>query len=145
MKKRIIVLLSIILVIIICSILGFILYNNYKKEQEQKAQERYSEIRESVKKAVEWNIHAQYPGCSIAKEYKKTGAGNFYNSSFLINNGYIKQNELLDIDNKSYCDIYAIIDSYFENPLDYQHNCEVYYKIYLKCANYEDKGYVNWG
>lgn len=142
MKKKIIILLSIVLVIIICLIIMFI----YKTNQEKKVQERYNEIKESVKNAVEWNISAMYPGCSISKEFKETTSpGTFYNSSFLINNGYIKKSELLDIDKVSYCDVYVDINTYFENPLDQQRNCEIYYKIYLKCKDYEDKGYINWG
>ncbi len=149
MKKKTIIILSIIIVIIICVIISSVLYKgykDYKTDQNNKAQERYAEIRESVKKAVEWNISAMYPSCSISKEFKETTSpGTFYNSSFLINNGYIEESELLDIDNVSYCDVYVDINTYFENPLDHQNNCEVYYKIYLKCKDYEDKGYINWG
>ena len=68
--------------------------------------------------------------------------GEFFNSSWLISNGLIKSNELLDIDKKSYCDAHVKAKAYFENPLDHQKNCAVYYQIYLKCMNYEDKGYV---
>lgn len=145
MKKKTLIILSIILIIVICSIIGFILYENYKINLEKKAQERYVEIKENVKHAVEWNIGAVYPGCSISKEFKETDSpGSFYNSSFLINNGYIKKSELLDIDNESYCDVYVDINTYYEDPLDHQHNCEIFYKIYLKCKDYEEKGYINW-
>lgn len=141
MKKKTIIILSIILVMAICLIVGFILYKNI---QEKKAQ-RYDEIKESVKTGVEWNIRAMRPGCTIAKEYKDTDEiGIHYNSSFLINNGYIKKSELLDLDGKSYCDVFVEINTHYENPLDIQNNCQVYYKIYLKCKNYEEKGYVNW-
>lgn len=143
MKKKIIIALLIIMVMFIST---FIVFSLYKNSEKNKAQERYNEIKESAKKAVEWNISAQYPNCSISKEFKETSdPGNFYNSSFLINNGYIKKSELLDVDNESYCDVYVDINTYFENPLDHQHNCEIYYKIYLKCKNYKDKGYINWG
>ena len=140
MKKKII---TIFLIVSIGLTICFILYKN---NQENKAQERYNEIRESVKKAVEWNISAKYPKCSISKEFKKTtSAGTMYNSKFLINNGYIKKEELLDVDNKSYCDVFVDINPYYEDPLNHQQNCEIYYKIYLKCKNYEDKGYINRG
>lgn len=143
MKRKIIIISFIVLIIIIGTIVG---YSLYKNKQDKKAQARYNEIRENVKKGVEWNISAQYPGCTISKEFKKTTfPGKFYNSNFLIQNGYIKKQELLDIDNESYCDVYVDINTYFENPQDHQQNCEVYYKIYLKCKNYEDKGYINWG
>lgn len=141
MKKKIILL--VILVIIITSVIGFVIYKNNK---EKKAQERYSEIKERVKKGVEWNISAQYPGCTITNVFNKEAThGSFYNYRFLVNNGYIKKEELLDVDNKSYCDVFVDIDIYYENPLDHQNNCEVYYKIYLKCKDYKDKGYKDWG
>jgi len=141
MKKKSIIIISIILVLVISIIICFDLYKN-----NQESQKRYNEIRESVKKSVEWNIRAQYPGCSISKKFKETTSpGQIYNSSFLIKNGYIKKEELLDIDNESYCDVYVDINTFFVNPLDHQQNCEVYYKIYLKCKNYEEEGYINWG
>ena len=66
------------------------------------------------------------------------------NSSFLINNGYIKKEELLDIDNKSYCDVYVDISTEYKDKLDHQRDCKIYYKIYLKCNEYADKGYIDW-
>lgn len=146
MKKKIIVILSIVLFVIIGLIVGFVVYKNYKTNQENKIQERYNEIRESVDKATKWNIGAMYPGCSISSERKENmSSDSFYNASFLINNGYLKKSELLDIDNESYCDTYVKIYTYYENPLDQQHNCEVYYKVYLQCKDMKDKGYINWG
>lgn len=143
MKKKIIIRLLLALVIIVGFILGFVLYKTFQKNKEL---DRYAEIKESTKGAVEWMIRAQYPRCSIAQKKRKNfSLESFYNSSFLINQGYIKKSELLDIDKVSYCDVYVKIYTYFEDPLDYQHNCEVYYKIFLKCKDYKDKGYMNWG
>ena len=145
MKKKIMTSILIVLVLIIGLSICLILYKEEQEKQKKKAQERYDEIIERVNKAVEWNISAQYPKCSISKGFKETPTGTIYNSKFLINNGYIKKEELLDVDNKSYCDVFVDINHHYENPLDHQNNCEVYYKIYLKCKNYEDKGYFNWG
>ena len=143
MKKKIIILLSIVFVIGITIIMGIFLYKNIKENKEQA---RYDEIRENVKKAVEWEINAVYPYCSIASGFKKTaGPSSGHNSSHLINQGYIKKNELLDVDNNSYCDVYVKINPDYEDPYNHQKNCKIYYKIYLKCKNYEDKGYFNWG
>lgn len=106
---------------------------------------RYDEIKESVKKAVEWNLRASHPKCTILNNYDKNAKKEtYYNSSFLIKNGYIEKNELLDIDGKSYCDVYVIIREKLEDPLDQQNNCEVSYKIYLKCNDYEDNGYIDY-
>lgn len=142
MKKKLLIIVSIFVFMIIL-FLGIFFYNSW---QEKKEQARYAEIKESVKKAVEWNISAQYPYCNISKDFRETSfPGSFYNSSFLIDNGYIKKEELLDIDGESYCDVYVDINTYYEDPLNHQKNCEIYYKIYLKCNNYKDKGYINWG
>ena len=46
--------------------------------------------------------------------------------------------------NKSYCDTYVVIKSQYEDEYDHQNNCNIYYKIYLKCKDFEDKGYINW-
>ena len=145
MKKKIIMSLLIITLIAICISCYIINKKEQEKKEEKKAQERYAEIRENVKEAVEWNISAQFPNCVISKGFKETLTGTFYNSKFLINNGYIKKEELLDVDNKSYCDVFVDIKPEYDNPLDHQNNCKVYYKIYLKCKNYKDKGYEDWG
>ena len=62
-----------------------------------------------------------------------------------IDNGYLKKDELLDVDGKKYCDVYVIIQSTFENPQDHQNNCSIAYKFYLKCNKYKDKGYKDGG
>lgn len=122
------------------------LKNNEKKENDNK---RYAEIKESTKKAVEWNIKAMYPNCPITDAFddvkNANTSGTHYNSSFLISNGYIKKDELLDVDGKNYCDVYVIVQTNFEDPQDHQKNCTTAYKIYLKCNDYEDKGYIDWG
>lgn len=109
------------------------------------SKKRYDEIKENVKKAVEWKIRATYPKCTILDSYDKSAnTREILNSSSLIKNGYIKKEELLDVDGKSYCDVYVKITVNLEDPLDQQNNCEVSYKIYLKCNDYEDKGYIEW-
>ena len=70
------------------------------------------------------------------------------NSKFLINNGYIKKEELLDVDGKNYCDIYVVVYRYIDESISFEaygNDCEVNYKAYIKCKDYEDKGYVDWG
>ena len=143
MKKKVVI--PIIIFLIISIFIGLIFYRKEQEKQELKAQARYSEIKESVKKAVEWNVSAQLPSCIIVTENKEANRWTYYNSSFLIKNGYIKKDELLDVDSKSYCSVYVEIYVYFENPLDHQNNCEAYHKIYLKCKDYKDKGYKNRG
>lgn len=148
MKKKIIVLLSFIFVIVICVSVYFVIDNNNQKRKEQEKNnelKRYAEIKESAKKASEQFLRATHPNCTISNEFSETYTTSGYeNASWLINNGLIKKSELLDVDKKSYCDVHLKYWSYFENPLDHQRNCEVYYQIYLKCKNYEDKEYVEY-
>ena len=128
------------LIILLVTFLSFILLNRYNKSNEKKLNEnRYDEIRKSVEKAVKWNIGAMYPNCEISDGFKDL-SGTHYNSSFLIN-----KEELLDINNKSYCDVYVDIRTEYKDKLDHQRDCKIYYKIYLKCNEYVDKGYINWG
>lgn len=147
MKKKIMIFVIIVFFIIVAVISGISKHNNDIKNKENKNR-RYAEIKNSVKKAVEWNINAMYPNCPINDNFdeeKSKSTGNFYNSSFLIDNGYLKKDELLDVDGKNYCDVYVIIQSTFENPQDHQNNCSIAYKFYLKCNKYKDKGYKDWG
>mgnify|MGYP003571441344 CR=1 FL=1 len=149
MKKKTIMFLTIVLVIILAIIIGILKHNaNLKNKTKKDNNKRYLEIKKSAKKAVEWNINAMYPNCPITdtfnEEKNANTSGSHYNASFLINNGYIKKDELLDIDKKNYCDVYVIIQTSYENPQDHQNNCSTAYKIYLKCNEYKDKGYINW-
>ena len=135
---------------VILSILIIFLIFGCNKEKEINKEEnnkRYNEIKESIKKAVEWQISAQYPSCTnkgIYSDELNVSSGKHENSSFLINNGYIKMDELLDVDNKSYCDTYVVIKSEYQDEYDHQNNCNIYYKFFLKCKDYEEKGYMNW-
>lgn len=141
MKKKLLIILSLTLLIGLCSVTAFMIYINKK---EYKEQQRYNEIKENVKKGVEWKLRANYPKCPIGDKYEKKRSSHC-NSSDLINQGFIKKEDLIDIDGSSYCDVYVETYTYFKDSLDHQNNCEVNYKIYLKCANYVDKGYINWG
>lgn len=143
MKRKKILL--IILVIAFGLLTFFIIYKFYMNNQKKRRQERYSLIKENTEKAVEWEIKAVYPKCSLSKIFKETNKPtSFSNSSYLISQGYLKKSDLLDIDNKSYCDVYVVTAPHFENPQENQNNCEISYKIYLKCKDYEDKGYKSW-
>ncbi|MBO5121245.1 MAG: hypothetical protein J6C28_06150 [Bacilli bacterium] len=144
MKKKILIIVSIILVIILGISIYIVLYSN---NQNNKVQERYKEIRESAAKAAEWHLKATQPYCVIGdtKEKKKY---SHMNSNFFINNGYIKKEELLDVDGVSYCDIYVVDYRYIDESISFEaygNDCEVNYKVYIKCKDYKDKGYIDWG
>lgn len=141
MNKKILI-IFIILVIIGASII--LVVKNNQKEKRLK-QSRYLEIKETVKKGIEQNLKARYPNCPIVDDIEEENApGNQYNASYLINNGYLKKEDLLDYDQKTYCDIFVKVKSYRKNPLDAQKDCNVSYELYLKCSEYQEKGYENW-
>lgn len=136
----------IVLLIVLFLVLGIILFV-YKIKPNDKTSSRYDEIRESARKAAEWHLKATQPYCVIGdtKEKKKY---SHMNSTFLINNGYIKKEELLDVDGESYCDIYVVDYRYIDESISleaYGNDCEVNYKVYIKCKDYEDEGYIDWG
>lgn len=149
MKKKIIIFVSTFLVIILAIVVVFQKNNKDIKTNKDNNDKRYLEIKESTKKAVEWNIKAMYPNCPITDTFdddkNANTSGTHYNASFLISNGYIKKDELIDVDGKNYCDVYVVIQANFEDPQDHQKNCSTAYKIYLKCKDYKDKGYIDWG
>ncbi len=149
MKKKIIIFVSIVLVIILAIVVVIQKHNEDIKTNKDNNDKRYLEIKESTKKAVEWNIKAMYPNCPITDTFdddkNANTSGTHYNASFLISNGYIKKTELIDVDGKNYCDVYVVIQANFEEPQDHQKNCSTAYKIYLKCKDYKDKGYIDWG
>ena len=88
MKKRIILIITIGIIIF----LSLILYINYTKINKEN-QKIYNEMMENVQKGVEWNVKAMYPGCLIDRNLSSEHLqGNtYYDSSFLIRNGYIKK------------------------------------------------------
>ncbi len=149
MKKKIIIFVSTVLVIILAIVVVIQKHNEDIKTNKDNNDKRYLEIKESTKKAVEWNIKAMYPNCPITDNFdddkNANTSGTHYNASFLISNGYIKKDELIDVDGKNYCDVYVVIQANFEDPQDHQKNCSTAYKIYLKCKDYKDKGYIDWG
>ena len=140
--KKIIIILIIILAIVFSGIFGI---KAYISDKENK---RYNEIKESVKKAVEWQIKATEPYCKLVHGIPSNinfNSGGHLQAKYLINNGYIKKEELLDIDKKSYCDVYVVNKGVYVEQSNPKEGCTVYYEYYLKCKKYEDKGYFNWG
>jgi hypothetical protein len=123
-------------------------YNYLKYKNNQKIIQnniRYEEILDSLDKAVKWQTDATFV---IRNEYnctqncKSWGTHNcwygFITSEHLIDQGYLKQKEMLDVDNKSYCKstIYTYLSEYDGET------CDVEYEIHLKCQDYETPGYL---
>ena len=126
MKKKIVILIIFIVIVII--ILSIYIFNNTKEK------ERYNEIKEAFEKAVIWELDAtgnskMHCEENITKEITIT-ADN------LISNGYLKKEDMLDIDGKSYCDGYAKTFA--------ADDCGIDYKIYIKCNGYKTNGYKDY-
>lgn len=126
MKKKLVILIIFIVIVII--ILSIYIFNNTKEK------ERYNEIKEAFEKAVIWKLDAtgnskKHCEENITKEITIT-ADN------LISNGYLKKEDMLDIDGKSYCDRYAKTFAADE--------CGIDYKIYIKCNDYKTEGYKDY-
>ena len=126
MKKKLVILIIFIVIVII--ILSVYIFNNTKEK------ERYNEIKEAFEKAVIWELDAtgnskKHCEENITKEITIT-ADN------LISNGYLKKEDMLDIDGKSYCDGYAKTFA--------ADDCGIDYKIYIKCNDYKIKGYKDY-
>lgn len=122
-KKLVILVIFIVVVIIILSI--YIIFNFNNKEKE-----RYQKIAELFEKAVIWNLDAtgnSNKDCSENRSKEIT-----ITADDLISNGYLKKEDMLDIDGKSYCDGYA---KTFRTE-----DCGIDYKIYIKCDGYKTDG-----
>ncbi len=129
MKKKILILIIFIMTIIIILSIYTIFNFNIAKEKE-----RYSEIKETFEEAVIWNLDAtgdskRHCEENITKEITIT-------ADHLINNGYLKKEDMLDIDGKYYCDGYAKTFA--------AEDCGIDYKIYIKCNEYKTKGYKDY-
>ena len=128
MKKNLLIIIFIVSVIILLSI--YITFNfNIAKEKE-----RYSEIKDAFENAVIWNLDAtgnstKHCEENITKEMTIT-------ANHLINNGYLKKEDMLDTSGKSYCDGYAKTFA--------TEDCGIDYKIYIKCNEYKTKGYKDY-
>ena len=129
MKKRILILIIFIMTIIIILSIYTIFNFNIAKEKE-----RYSEIKETFEEAVIWKLDAtgnskRHCEENITKEMTIT-------ADHLINNGYLKKEDMLDTSGKSYCDGYAKTFA--------AENCGIDYKIYIKCNDYKTEGYKDY-
>ncbi len=119
-KKILIILITIIITLILLII-------TFKNVSKYKGNKRYEEIRESIRKGLEWQDEATTNNVCTGTATEIT------KDWYLVSNGYIKQEDLLDVDKKSYCK--AVIVTHCEKN-KYVH------KIYLKCKNYVDDGYT---
>lgn len=128
MKKKLLILIIFIVIVIIIIILSIYMFNDAKEK------ERYNEIEEAFEEAVIWNLDAtgnskKHCEENITKEMTIT-------ADHLISNGYLKKEDMLDTSGKSYCDGYA--------KTFVAEDCDIDYKIYIKCNEYKTKGYKDY-
>ena len=129
MKKKILILITFIMTIIIILSIYTIFNFNIAKEKE-----RYNEIEKAFEEAVIWKLDAtgnskRHCEENITKEMTIT-------ADHLINNGYLKKENMLDTSRKSYCDGYAkrfVVE-----------DCGIDYKLYIKCNDYKTEGYKDY-
>lgn len=113
-----------ILVVVVIILIGLVIFTSCSNCN----QERYEKIKKDFEKGLKLHLNASYPSCT-------EGTESIVTSEFLINQGYIKKDILLDVEKKSYCKANAktkCVDN------------EMTYTIYLKCESYESDGYVDW-
>ncbi len=122
MKKFIIFIVSIL--IFIAAI--FLVLNFLAGEAEKK---RYDEIKEKASDAVRWYLKASND-INVDREEPKEF---FVQFSFLISKGYLKREDLMDINNINTCDGYVVYR--IENK---EVTC---LKPYIKCKNYVSSDY----
>lgn len=100
-----------------------------KYYQKYKENKRYEEINSAIADAVKREIAATFV---LKDEYNCNNKTESYSTSkYLISQGYLKLEEMKDIDNKNYCT--ADINKHV-GP-----NCSMEYQIKLKCQNYSNK------
>lgn len=106
------------------------LYKYFKTKENQK----YQTILKEFENALIWELDVT----DIAQKKCEPNVNKkgITTSKYLISQGYLKKEKMLDIDNKSYCKAYAKI---FDTK-----DCGVDYKLYLKCKNYKTNGDIDW-
>ena len=131
MKKKILIII-IILITITTIITALILFNS--KRQKELNNKKYEEILNALEEALIWEMDAT--DISDKRNCGSPISGSL-TSEYLISQGYLKREDMKDVDNKSYCNGLAKIRR--------KDGCKVKYKLYISCKDYETKkeGYVD--
>ena len=122
MKKVIIVSGSVLLIICVVIItLNIIATKNEKRH--------YDSVKESAKEALIWYLNASLE-IKVDKEEARSGFTPF---SFLVSKGYLKREDIIDINNINYC------DGYLTYTIDNKElTCT---NVFIKCDNYVSDNY----
>ncbi len=126
MKKFLIV--SCILIFII--LIVFSIKNYLEKQTKSQNDQRYEEIKKDVEKEVMRYVGIVSPIC------EGNDGEMLITHKTLVYNGGFEQEKLLDVDGKSYCSVYALSGC--------DENDNHTYEIYIKCKDYQDKGFIQW-
>ncbi|MDD3452680.1 MAG: hypothetical protein PHN42_00160 [Bacilli bacterium] len=128
MNKKITIILSVIIFVVTIFVI-ILLKNNYLKENVIiHNNERYARIKKDVEFEIIRYVELVTPIC------ENNGGEMLITHKTMVYNGGFDKEKLLDVDNKSYCSVYALSSCNGEN----KHT----YKIYIKCNDYEDNGFV---
>lgn len=140
-KKSIIILIIIVVMSILSGTAVWINNENKIRAEKKKAEEekireqkRYEEILNKFEEAVVENLNATFV---LRNEYNCTHYnGENLTSGWLIYQGNLKKEDMLDVDGENYCK--ALAKTYMGD------NCNIEYKLYLSCQNRTDEGFENW-
>ncbi len=119
--KKVILLISVVLLFSGC--------NNSNEEKYQEIKNKFEDA--LIKQLDATGLSNKNHGCDLS-----TSKSIIVDVDSLIQNGFLKREDIKDIDDKSYCDVVA--KTYKKD------DCGVGYDIYLKCKDYQDEGYYSW-
>ena len=125
--KKIIIIISILIIITIGNIL---LINKIKQTKQNQYEKRYAEIKNDINNEMNRYLYYIAPNCS-----SENAGGQLTHKDLVYNNGFDKE-KLLDTDKKSYCKVfikYKCIENGIWN-----------WNTYISCKNHTDKEYEDW-
>lgn len=126
--KKIILYIIVCILFILIFFVGVFCYLKYEENM------RYEKILKDFEDAVIWKLDATGMSKKICEP--NVTKKSIISSKHLIQQGYLKKESMVDINEMSYCSAYA---KTFDTD-----DCGVDYKIYLKCKNFETSGYIGW-
>lgn len=129
-KKKIIILITILIITCIGLILGL----NYKKTIKERNLQHYAKIKEAIQPDIAAYIRLRLPYCNPSRG--ENSAVSVYTDETLIYQRGMDKKLLLDVDGKSYCKVRIEVRCVAENEHDWD--------TYLSCKDYEDENYSNW-
>ena len=130
MTKVILVTVLIVIVTIIGIMFWINFMNKIKRENKIKNQRRYDEIKKDIDKEMQDYIYVIAPYC------QKGGPTFLITQQELVYNRGMSKEQFLDVDGKSYCEVYVDTECVEDNVWDWD--------VYISCKDYQDEKYQDW-